>query len=555
MSTTEATVPPGAATALLPTSKIQVHANPRKTVDDESQEALVESIRQHGVLSAITVRRSDDGEGWTLLAGQRRLLAALTVGLEDIPAVVLEDVDLDREQAIGVVENLHRDPLKPMEEAAAFKQASATLTPSQIAAAYSVSEQLVRDRISLLDLPEALHEYVDNGQIPLGSTRVIAKIAQHNKKLADACAEAALNGKAAIGQFSQNPPWAIQNAVRYWNTEHPDDMVLAFNVTDREIHLDKVPWTDEQRAELEEVAQFVIDSYNWEPLLNAADIVAARSYGALLEIESTDGDDSAFVTDPGWLFEYGSAALARRAEQLKTDQEDTAKSSFRTGTGRKKKKADMNEAELAAYTAQREQEAEARHNAFVDNEKLGANLLGKFSPKLDKQAMLTLALLVGEKWAEAIGRGCRYTVAELRTVTEKKSGGVRVEYASPTDAYEWWLKRLKRLKGPEEIVHHVLFGLASAEFCDENAVPQSQRSYASPPGYVGDGQIAKNLLALTRASLPPRMKQTAADRIKQHEEDIKTQKEWLKTPDTSDARVSEDDDPDLEFDPETGEYI
>jgi ParB/RepB/Spo0J family partition protein len=542
LSTTDTAVPPGAETALLPTSKIQVHSNPRKTVDDDSQNALVESVRLHGIITPITVRRSEDGEGWVLLAGQRRLLAALTVGLEDIPAVVLDDVDGDREQAIGMVENLHRDPLKPMEEAAAFKQASATLTPAQIAAAYSVSESLVRDRIALLDLPESLHQYVDSGQVPIQATRVIAKIAAHSQKMAEVCAEAAIAGVTPIGQFSTNPPWAISTAVRHWNTEHPDDQVLAYNVTDREIHVDKIPWTDEQRDELRDRAQKVIDGYMWVPLLNAADIVAARSFGALLEVESVDGDDSAFITDPEWLFEYAGPALDRRVadiEQQKTSQRE--RSEARPGTFRKKKKSEMNEAELAEYEEQRAADKRAKDEAFADNDKLGANLLGKFKPKMDKQTMLTLALLIGEKWAETIGKGVRYTVPELRTVTEKKTGGVRAEYVSAAEGYEWWLKRLKRLKTPDEILHHVLFGIAAAEFCDEKVVAQSQRLYASPAGYAGEGAVAKNLLAITRASLPPRMKATAIARQKQHEEDVKTAKEWAANPAGVDPLDPDDD--------------
>lgn len=519
MSTTEASAPPVGEVATLPTSKIQVHTNPRKSVDDDAQNALVESIGQHGVITPITVRRSDDGEGWTLIAGQRRLLAALTNGFEDIPAIVLEGVDADREQAISMIENLHREPLKPMEEAAAFKQATATMSEAQIAAAYSVSEQLVRDRIGLLDIPEVLHEYIDNGQIPLNATRVLAKVTRHNQRLGEACATAILKGNVGVSTLQTSPPHAIATAVRSWNVDNPDTPVLAFNVADREIHVDKVGWTQEQQDAARDVAKVVTDSYDWSALLNQTDIDAARTFGCLLEVESSDGVDSAFVTDPDWLFEYGVPALERKAEMVR---EIAAKERSRVGTtgGRKKKKSEMNETELAAYTEEREAEKREKDEAIIDNEKLGAGLLAKFKPKVDKRSMLVLALVIGERWSDTIGRGCRYTVPELRTVVEKKSGGSRVEYASVGDAYAWWLKRLKRLKTPEEILHHVLFGLASSEFCDEKAVAQSARVYAGPAGHVDEGEVGKLLLAMTRANVPPRMKERAEKRQQQRQDDL-----------------------------------
>lgn len=547
MSTTEASAPPGAEVALLPTSKIQVHTNPRKSVDEESQSALVDSITQHGVITPITVRRSDDGEGWTLIAGQRRLLAALTAGLEDIPAIVLEkdELDVDREQAIAMVENLHRDPLKPTEEASAFKQAAATMSHAQIAAAYTVSEHLVRDRIEMLAVPESLHPYIDSGAIPISATRVLSKIAKHSEKLGEACAFALLNDKVNVGVFASNPPHAMSIVVRAWNAEHPDDLVTAFNVTDRDLHEDAYPWTDEQKQEIAEVADFVRREYSWTPLLNETDVDLARTYGALLEIESSDGVDSAWVTDPDWLLEHGTPALERKAEEIR-EELAKRKTYDRPGSSRKKKKAEMNEAELAEYAEQREAEKREKDEATADNEKLGANLMSKFKPKMDKRTAMVLALLIGEKWADTIGRGCRYVVPELRTVTEKRTGGARIEYVSAPDAYQWWLKRLKRLKSPDEIIHHVMFGIAASEFVDEKAVPQSARVYATPAGYIDNGDLGKQLLAITRAQVPDRMKKRADARIAQEKEDLKRY-------DVDAIGIGGGDDE--EFDPETGEYL
>lgn len=497
----------------LPVVKIKAGENPRKSVDDESQAALTDSVRQLGVITPITVRRSEDGEGWTLIAGQRRLMAALSVGLETIPALVIYEDDDDRRKAIAMVENLHRDPLKPMEEARAFHDAATTMTPAQIAAAYSISEQTVRDRIGLLSLPESLHEMIDSGAIPLGATRVLAKITQHDERLGAACAEAIAADKIGIGQFASSPAWALQNAVRIWNADNTEDHLLLFPARNTEIDVDATGWSQEQIDQVAADAYAVHDAYEWSPVLPDEAILQARAYGCLLEISSTDGQEYQFITDPDWLFEHGSKALAEKAERVRKDTSTVTRSSTR-----KVKKADMSDEQLAEHERKRQEEAEARYNAIADNEALGVKLMGKFKPKLDKRTMYVLARVLGEKWADAIGKGCRYTVDELRTVTERKAGGVHVEYASAADGYQWWLKRLKRLKTPEEIVHHLMFGLAAAQFCDENAVAQSHRTWASPPGTVGDGEIAKLLLQITRAAVPARMKEREDARIKDTDE-------------------------------------
>lgn len=493
----------------LPVVKIRAGDNPRKTVDDESQAALTDSVRQLGVITPITVRRSEDGEGWTLIAGQRRLMAALSVGLETIPALVVYEEDEDRRKAIAVVENLHRDPLKPMEEARAFQEASATMAPAQIAAAYSISEQTVRDRIGLLSLPESLHELIDSGVIPLGATRVLAKITEHDEKLGEACAYAIATEKVGIGQFASSPNWALQNAVRMWNAENTEDFLLLFPATASEINVDETGWGQDLVDEVAADAATVHDAYEWSPVLPEEAIIQARAYGSLLEISTSDGQDYQYITDPEWLFEHGKKALAEKAERLRKAPNTVTRSSTK-----KVKKADMTDEQREEHDRKRQEEAEAKHNAISDNEALGAKLLGKLQPKLDKRTMYLIARVLGEKWADAIGKGCRYTVPELRTVTERKAGGVHVEYASAVDGYDWWEKRLKRLKTPEEIVHHLLFGLAAAQFCDENAVAQSHRTWASPPGTVGDGEIAKLLLQITRAAVPARMKEREEARIK-----------------------------------------
>ncbi len=97
----------------LPLSLIRPRPQPRRRFEEASLEALAESIRVHGVLEPLLVRKA--GEGYEIIAGERRYRAAKMAGLEAVPAIVLE-VDEKTAQAIALMENLQREDLNPYEE-------------------------------------------------------------------------------------------------------------------------------------------------------------------------------------------------------------------------------------------------------------------------------------------------------------------------------------------------------------------------------------------------------------------------------------------------------
>lgn len=94
-------------------SELRPRAQPRRRFEDASLKALAESIRSHGVLEPLLVRKA--GEGYEIIAGERRYRAAQMAGLEAVPAIVLE-VDEKTAQAIALMENLQREDLNPYEE-------------------------------------------------------------------------------------------------------------------------------------------------------------------------------------------------------------------------------------------------------------------------------------------------------------------------------------------------------------------------------------------------------------------------------------------------------
>jgi len=145
---------------------------PRSYFDEETMTSLTESIRTLGVLQPILVR--EDGDHYELIAGERRWRAAKRAGLSTIPAVVKETEDLGSlEQAL--VENLHRQDLNPLEEAAAYQQLIEDfgVTQEQLAGRVGKSRSSVANLLRLFQLPPAIQKLVREEIITLGHAKAL----------------------------------------------------------------------------------------------------------------------------------------------------------------------------------------------------------------------------------------------------------------------------------------------------------------------------------------------------------------------------------------------
>jgi ParB family chromosome partitioning protein len=146
---------------------------PRDHFDEEALSLLADSIREVGVLQPVLVRPAGDGE-YELIAGERRWRAARRVGLQTIPALVRETDDVDAlEQAL--VENIHRDSLNPLEEAAAYQQLieDFELTHDQVAAKVGRSRATVTNTLRLMQLPPSIQKLVQDGRLSNGHARAL----------------------------------------------------------------------------------------------------------------------------------------------------------------------------------------------------------------------------------------------------------------------------------------------------------------------------------------------------------------------------------------------
>ncbi len=158
---------------------------PRTRFDDAALKELSASIKASGVLQPVLVRRHADG--YQLVAGERRLRAALLAGLEQIPAII-RDVD-DREMMeLALIENIQREDLNPIDEAKAFKALVSTvgLTHDQLSERVGKQRSSITNSIRLLSLPVEVQDMVSRGTLSAGHARALLGLDSAGDQLAAA---------------------------------------------------------------------------------------------------------------------------------------------------------------------------------------------------------------------------------------------------------------------------------------------------------------------------------------------------------------------------------
>lgn len=171
---------------------------PRTHFDEEALASLTASIRELGVLQPVLVRDQGDGT-YELIAGERRWRAAKRAGLTVIPAVVREVDDIaSLEQAL--VENLHREDLNPLEEAAAYQQLldDFGLTHEEVARKVGKSRAAVSNTLRLFQLPPAVQRLVNDGELTAGHARAL--LGTPDRTFQEALAKKAVNSGYSVRQ-------------------------------------------------------------------------------------------------------------------------------------------------------------------------------------------------------------------------------------------------------------------------------------------------------------------------------------------------------------------
>lgn len=156
---------------------------PRKVFNQESLDEMAVSIKEHGVLQPLLVRPLDNGK-YELVAGERRLRASILAGLERVP-VVVRDMDEPVAWEAALIENLQRENLNPIEEAAAYREMLDRhgYTQEELAKKIGKSRAHVSNTVRILNLPEEIREMIADGKLTAGHARAILSIKDEEEQI------------------------------------------------------------------------------------------------------------------------------------------------------------------------------------------------------------------------------------------------------------------------------------------------------------------------------------------------------------------------------------
>lgn len=170
---------------------------PRKIFDEEALNELASSIKEHGIVQPIIVKKSI--KGYELVAGERRTKAAKIAGLETVPAIV-KDFDDEEMMEIALIENIQRENLNPIEEAMAYDSIlrSSNITQDELAKKFGKSRSYITNSLGLLRLPDDTKKYVEDNKLSMSHARALSKLEDNTQinRLANKIVTEGLNVRA-----------------------------------------------------------------------------------------------------------------------------------------------------------------------------------------------------------------------------------------------------------------------------------------------------------------------------------------------------------------------
>ena len=157
---------------------------PRRSFPEEAMTQLSASVKEQGILQPLLVVEQPGGR-YRIVAGERRWRAARQAGLATVPCIV-RDMDMIRQMEVSLIENLQREDLNPMEEAAAIRalMQQCGYTQETVAARLSKSRPVIANLLRLLTLPKEVAQMVREGQLSAGHARVLAGLEREEDKVA-----------------------------------------------------------------------------------------------------------------------------------------------------------------------------------------------------------------------------------------------------------------------------------------------------------------------------------------------------------------------------------
>ena len=159
---------------MVPLTDVETNrGQPRKNFDPEALAELADSIREHGILQPLTVGKLDSGY-YQIIAGERRWRAARMAGLDKVPVIIVEADDQTAAE-LAMIENLQREDLNPMEEAAGYRTLMDLyhMTQEEVSKRVGKSRSAVANALRLLDLSETVRVFVEEGKLTAGHARAL----------------------------------------------------------------------------------------------------------------------------------------------------------------------------------------------------------------------------------------------------------------------------------------------------------------------------------------------------------------------------------------------
>jgi len=528
-----------ATVRMVPLQKIKPRDgfNPRADFDGERMAELVESVRQHGIITPLTL--APDGDGFVIVAGERRYRAAKQAKLKEVPAQV-RDGDGDA-LTLAVAENVIRADLTPVEEAEAYRRLVAEHgDTARVARLVGRSEKLIRERLDLLGLPDEARTLVGSRRVPLACAPMLLRIAEAEPLLADLVAVWLAEHPAGCAGFPVDPGPVVDDVLEAeWQDDGGQPLTpVAYSISgyygpllpggrSRGGQLPRIlaklgahaAAVERAYAELPAIPQKE-GEYDWQArqakerrerecfALADEDADAARAYGCLLELPDPDGrGDHRYVTDPEWL-------AARLVDKIKAHAAAESERKQREREPRRPTAA-QDDGAKQARREQREREYKARVAARARNLDLGV-ALARWQPKVDTDAVRLLGSLVLIHYGKAAAWAQRLCVEQPTTTS--KQGKVTVRYPRGAQAekqlHDEATARLLRARTPEDALAVVLRLLLAQRLVDTDGLPGADRQGIYEPQELAGSKV---LAKLAKRVAPPSVKQHLAEREAERE--------------------------------------
>ena len=490
-------------TAVVELSEIAVEEgfNPRTSFDEEGLAELEASIREHGIVQAPTVRPAPHG-GYTVIAGERRLIAAKRAGVERVPVVIRGE---EGAKAAALAENLIREDLDPIDTARALRdlgEAEGLGTHAKLAERVKKSPSWVSEHLRLLKLPEGVQAEIALGNVPVEAERELRAVAKVSPRIAEcACdlvARKRVEGRDLVERFDE-----VLAEVAEARFEDKPTMIDVSGTPLAEVVTD--PEKREAIAERFKAAR----SYEGdrEPVIRfgADEVDASRAAGCLVEHVVDHGNWStgvAYITDA----ELAADLCERLIERIEKEQQKLAEIVGGLGANGSGPGSDPEQAK-DERRAQREKAKKDAERARRFNESLGAALLKRRGAKSRKahglaRAKAVAAIVLGDNDRLA-GAGLRLVLSQLQDVEVKtlKSGESRekVSYADAAQCSEYLAKRIDSARSADEVLELLTDAVIAAQLADERELPQSKRI-----GWRARPEAAKVLAAEIKEVKPRR---------------------------------------------------